>query len=236
MTDDFVRQLRIVGLSHIVVASGFHLGVLITAAKKYLGKVSKLISAIGSLILMLVFLALTGFSPSLARAGLVTTFSLVFGYVGRKIHPLRAILYAAAISLIIEPRYFLNLAWQLSFLSFIGITVVAPVLISFFYGGKAPSFIGASIIQSLSAQMLCLPVTLMNFGSVSIIGVLANLLISPSIALVMVLSIVVIITTIIPFVSSFLAIILKSILYAHLWTIDVLSKIPWATIELSVNV
>lgn len=76
MSEDFVAQLKRIGMTHAVVASGFHLGVLINFAKKYLKKISRLCALLGSLIFLMLFIAVAGFSPSLVRAGIVTVLSL----------------------------------------------------------------------------------------------------------------------------------------------------------------
>ena len=110
MSEEFNEQLKRVGMSHAVVASGFHLAVFINFAKKYFKKLSRLFALFGALIFLSIFISIAGFSPSLVRAGLVTILSLFAWYFGRRFHPGRIILYTASLSLIINPSYISNLA------------------------------------------------------------------------------------------------------------------------------
>lgn len=77
MVDDFKDNLKRVGMTHAVVASGFHLSVLIGFAKRYLKKISRFCALFGSILLLFLFVSIAGFSPSLARAGIVTLLSLL---------------------------------------------------------------------------------------------------------------------------------------------------------------
>ena len=128
--------------------------------------------------LALIFGAITGFGASMLRAIAVSLMSLFTWYFGRRLHPVRAICYAAAILLFLNPTQFLDLGWQFSFLAYAGIVVFAPVATRYFYGAEKPNPVAGSIIQSISAQVLCLPVTLYNFGQVALLGVFLNLIIS----------------------------------------------------------
>ncbi len=233
MSDSLNTALKNVGLSHVVVASGFHLGVLIDFAKKYLKKISRFAALLGSVILIFAFLAVTGFSPSLARAGIISILSLLAWYFGRKFHPVRIILFTAALTLILRPSYLQDIAWQFSFLSYLGITVVSPIIESYLFGEKKPNFISSSVIQSLSAQLLCLPVMIVNFGSFSIMGVLANLVISPTIAIIMGLCAATGLVSIFSRLAVIMAIPAKLLLRLHIAIIEGLNSIPWSRMELN---
>ena len=232
MTEDFTDSLRRIGMTHAVVASGFHLGVLINFAKKHLKKISRLCALLGSLMFLVAFVAIAGFSPSLARAGIVTVLSLIAWYFGRRFHPGRIIIYAATISLLINPSYISNLAWQLSFLSYIGILIVAPILTRYFFDKKVPGFLASTIIQSTSAQILCLPVLIYSYGEFSILGIVANLLISPTIAIAMTLSLFAGLSKLANFLPQLIVIPASILLGLHIQIIEKLAQIPWATMKL----
>ena len=229
MTEDFTDSLRRIGMTHAVVAS---LGVLIIFAKKHLKKISRLCALLGSLMFLVAFVAIAGFSPSLARAGIVTVLSLIAWYFGRRFHPGRIIIYATAISLLINPSYISNLAWQLSFLSYIGILIVAPILTRYFFDKKVPGFLASTIIQSTSAQILCLPVLIYSYGEFSILGIVANLLISPTIAIAMTLSLFAGLSKLANSLPQLIVIPASILLGLHIQIIEKLAQIPWATMKL----
>ncbi len=180
LSSDFSSALQAVGMTHVVVASGAHLAILITAAKKLFGKISKFAGLLFSLLMILAFVLIVGFTPSMTRAALVASLSLVMGYIGRKFTPLRLISFVAAITLLIDPANLLNLGWQLSFASFFGILVLAPRLQHTFYGGKTPPWLASMLITSISTSLVCAPVLIYNFGSLSLLSLLANLIILPT--------------------------------------------------------
>lgn len=182
----FQDSLRTVGLTHIIVASGAHLGILISIARKIFGRLSRFASFLSGGIATLLFIGVTGLSASMMRAGLVVGISLITWYFGRKIHPARLILLVAALTLIFSPEFLVDFAWQLSFASFSGILIVAPIISNFFYGEhKKPGFIASTIISSISATLLCLPILLYYYGSISVISILVNLLILPTVSIAM---------------------------------------------------
>ena len=177
---DLSESLRAVGLTHIVVASGAHLAILVEIAKKIFGKISRFAGVLFSGVLIVLFMAMVGWTPSILRAGVMSVLTLITWYFGRKMAPWRIILLTAAGTLLINPDFITNLGWLLSFASFIGIMILGPKVTRFFYGKKKPGFIASMIITTISATLMTLPITLYYFGQISLISVLANLLILPT--------------------------------------------------------
>lgn len=174
------ENLRAVGLTHIVVASGAHLSILVEVARRIFGKTSRFVGLLFSLIFVLFFMAMIGWTPSIMRAGIMTILTLVAWYTGRKIAPWRLILMVAAFTLMLSPNYIFNLGWLLSFASYGGIMILGPGLCKFFYGEKKPGFVGATILTTMAATLMTLPIILYYYGQVSLISVVANLLILPT--------------------------------------------------------
>lgn len=182
------EMIKIVGLTHIIVASGAHLGVLTGFAKKIFGKISRFGGMLGALLFTAIFIGITGLSPSMARAGLVAFLSLFTWYFGLDLKPGRMLLYAMTITLMVNPSYPLNLGWLLSFAAFFGIMVVSPLLEKYFYGEelqKKTHFFGRLVITSISTLLMTAPILLFFYGKISLISIFANVLISPTIALAM---------------------------------------------------
>ena len=229
MSEELQAAIRIVGLSHMVVVSGYHLGLIVGLVKRIFRKVSRAAIIIGSSVIVLFFVSISGMSASMMRASLMTLLSLFAWYFGRKFHPVRLLIYVAAISLISAPRQMFSVAWQLSFASYAGIIFIAPVLMQFLYGKKRkPGYIASSIIASISAQMCCLPISIYNFGAVSLVGILAILITSPTIPIIMLLTTL---GAIIPPVA-FLA---KPLIDFNLFIISTFSQNSWAVFDLPVN-
>jgi ComEC/Rec2-related protein len=179
------ENLRVVGLTHIVVASGAHLSILVEVARKIFGKVSRFAGVFGAIGFILFFMCMVGWTPSIMRAGIMAILTLITWYVGRKIAPLRMILMVMAGTLLIDPTFIINLGWMLSFASYAGIMLLGPRLNKFFYGEKKPGFIASTVLTTLAATLMTLPITLFYFGQVSLISVVANLLILPTLSVAM---------------------------------------------------
>ena len=177
---DLSEQLKVVGLVHIVVASGAHLSILVEIARRIFGRVSRFTGIYAAGIFIIFFMSMVGWTPSILRAGVMSLLSLVAGFSGRKIAPWRIILMTMAFTLMLDPRFVSSLGWLLSFASFGGIMILGPRLAKFFYGENKPGFIGETVLTTVAATLMTLPITLYYFGQMSLINVLANLLILPT--------------------------------------------------------
>ena len=185
LPEDLNENLRMVGLTHIVVASGAHLSILVGLARKVFGKLSRFAGLFFSIGFVMFFMCMVGWTPSILRAGVMAILSLITWYCGRKMAPWRMILIAMAFTLMLNPMFLINLGWLLSFASYAGIMILGPKLIKFFYGIKKPGFIGSMILVTVSATLMTLPISLYFFGTLSLISVLANLLILPTLSVAM---------------------------------------------------
>lgn len=184
--DTLKETIATVGLTHLIVASGAHLGIILNFIRKTFGKFTRFVGLLSALIAVALFIGIIGLTPSALRAGLVAVMSLLAVYFGRDLKPSRLVLYAAATTILIDPTYPTNLSWLLSFASFSAILLLAPALELYFYGpDKNPSFLGSLLLASLSATLLTAPLLLFYFGQISFISILANILISPTLAFTM---------------------------------------------------
>lgn len=183
------NELRILGLTHIVVASGYNLTVLVRFSRRLFMRLSRFSALAMSSILVILFTEMTGFSPSMSRAALIALLSLIAWYFGRKIHPFVLIPFAAAVTLLINPTFGAgDIGWLLSFTSFIGVMVLAPLLHAYFWGDKEPNALRQVFIETLSAQAMTLPLVLFVFSEYSPLSLIANILVVPAIPVAMLLS------------------------------------------------
>ena len=229
---DLNEALRMVGLVHIVVASGAHLSILVEISRKIFGKVSRFFGTLVSIILILFFMAMVGFTPSIMRAGIMVILTLAAWYVGRKFQPWRIILIVAAGTLLLNPNYLVDLGWLLSFASYAGIMMLGPRLTRFFYGEKKPGFIGATILTTISATLMTLPITLYFFGTVSLISVLANLLILPTLPYAMGLVFLTGVFAGVPIVGEAVAFLATKLLDFHIFVVEMFAEMKSFLIEI----
>jgi competence protein ComEC len=235
LPDDLVEVLKIVGLTHIVVASGYNLTILVRFMRRIFGKISRFASFFFALVLVFGFIAITGASPSIVRAGIVSFFSLVAWYFGRNIHPVRLLIITAFITLMLSPTYINDLGWQLSLAAFAGVMLFSPVLTKYFYDDKKPNFIAQVLLETLSATILTLPILMFNFGIFSLIALPANILILPTIPFVMATVFLTGIFFWFTFLSQFFAFISSAILKYHIAVMNFFGEQKWALVEININ-
>lgn len=234
---ELAEALQIVGLTHIVVASGYNLTILVRLARRLFEKVSKYLAALSASAMIAGFIAITGMSPSMSRAGLVAGLSLAAWYYGRKFHPVILLLIAAAVTVAVNPSYIWgDLGWQLSFAAFGGVMILAPLLQRFFFGEKKPGFVRQIFGETLSAVIATAPILMYAFGQFSNVAVIANMLVLPLVPLAMLLTAVAGFGAIIfPSFAEILGLPASWLLGYMVYIAESLAKLPWAvsTIQFS---
>lgn len=224
LPEDLSDTLQIVGMTHVVVASGAHLGILVGAAQKLFGRLSKFAGLLSSLILILAFVLVIGATPSMTRAALVSVLSLSMAFFGRRWTPLRLLSFVGALTLLINPTYVLNFGWQLSFASFFGLLIISPRLQHFLYGAKQPPWLAAMLITSLSTSLICSPILIYSFGSISLLSFIANLFILPTLPYAMLLVFLTGITSFIPWLAGSISYLATMLLNLHIALVNFLSE------------
>jgi competence protein ComEC len=229
-------QLRLLGLTHVVVASGYNLTILIRFTRRLFARVSKYAAFTTAIMMVAGFVLMTGFSPSMSRAALVTGLSLVAWYFGRSIQPLVLLALVAAITGYLNPFFVWgDIGWYLSMLSFAGIMILAPLIRHYFFGAEAQLGIVTSIaIETMSAQIVTLPLILYIFGQYSPFALFANALILPFIPFAMLAVFITGLTVIfIPLLSGVIHWPATIILRYMTKTVDIIAAMPGALGELS---
>jgi len=231
---ELADALKIAGLTHIVVASGYNLTILVQMARKLLLRASKFLAAVSSSVMVLAFMAVTGLSPSMTRAGLVSGMSLLAWYYGHGFHPFVLLPFAAALTVAFQPSYVWgDLGWQLSFAAFAGVMIVAPLLHHYFFGEKEPGMIRQLLGETIAAHLVTVPVIALSFGVISNVAIIANVLVVPLVPLAMLLTFVcgVGVMLSMPFVQ-YIALPTNWLLEYMVKVAEVVADIPWAQSEL----
>ena len=233
LPSDFDDALRIAGLTHVVVASGYNLTILVRFARRIFVKVSRYAAAMTGGVMVVIFAGITGMSPSMTRAGFVAGVSLAAWYYGRKLHPLTILLLSAAVSVMIQPSYaWGDVGWLLSFTAFAGVMFLAPLLQAYFFGDKQPGVLRQIMGETLSAQILTAPIIIVMFGSFSSVALLANVLVLPLVPLAMLLVFFTGLASLwLPLLAPFIALPTEWLLAYMVGVVHVLSSVSWALHE-----
>ncbi len=192
LPDDLYADFRTTGLAHIVAVSGSNV-TLITALTflvtvPLFGRRWALVPAclaVGG------YLLIAGLSPSVVRAGVMAAVFLFGTYLGRQQSALSALGTAAVVMTAWSPSVARDLGFQLSLSATAGLVVFGPWIrwalkaATDRTGGHSP-VPGLAIdvaALTLSATVATLPITWVNFGQISLIGPLANIVVEPAFVL-----------------------------------------------------
>ena len=182
LSESLKNKLNLTGLRHIVAISGQHVVILTNMLMAFFLGLGlwKRQALLLSFLLMVLFILLTGLEASAIRAGIMGGLLLVGQYMGRMQASFRALVFAAAFMLFFNPLLLTrDVGFQLSFLAVLGIVFS----FSFFKHvlRKVPETFGLQDMMAMnfSAQLFTLPILVYNFGYVSLISPLTNILVLP---------------------------------------------------------
>src|SRR3989339_555332 len=179
VNNDFSRA----GITHIVPISGYNISVV----SKILMSLLLLIGlnrrrafwfAIFGIILFVIF---TGASASVVRAGVMGGIVFLASQMGRLSRVGNVLVFTAAVMLLFNTVVLVwDAGFQLSFLSTMGLVYLAPILIQYLSVDDKKIILKSlteNFITTLSAIIFTLPLILFQFGRLSLVAPVANLLI-----------------------------------------------------------
>lgn len=176
---------QMAGIIHILAISGLHISLLGMGLYELLKKAGLGIWSAGflSLTVMIFYGEMTGGSVSAMRA--VSMFLIAAGakILGRIYDMMTALSVSAIILLLESPAYLYNAGFLLSFGAVLGVGAVLPVFLKVL-GIK--NKILKNLTGSICVQLTTLPIMLWFYGEVSIIGIFFNLLVLPTVGIVLV--------------------------------------------------
>lgn len=182
LPSDFEEDLRRTGTIHVVVVSGFNIGVVggfLLSLAGFIRRRYALILALGAIIF---YTLLTGAQAPTVRAAIMGGLAFSATFWGRQNLPFYSLLLAAFLMVMISPNVLVDIGFQLSFLATAGIILFREQLHWFLR--RIPSPLGEDLTTTLSAQALVVPIIFFHFGQVSVISPLINALVLWTIPLV----------------------------------------------------
>ena len=181
---DFYDLVKASGVSHIMAVSGLHLSVILSFLFLVFSRLlfNKYIRFLFSSVSIFLIAAICGFTPSVIRAGLMFLIIAFAALISRDTDVLSVISFAVLIILSVSPLLLFNISFQMSVLSIIAVMYVTPFYYKMLFRyipdyTVLKAFISA-VLVSLFAHIFTMPVAIYNFGTVSLISVLTNILIA----------------------------------------------------------
>ncbi len=179
---DLLSAFSTTGVTHIIAISGYNITVISVILGQMLIRlgVSRKKALPGLLIGITLFVIFTGMSASVVRAGIMGMLVLLIQGLGRLSNPKGLLAMTAALMIAINPRILLDDAgFQLSFLATIGLVYLTEWVEGFANWMTEKFSIRESLVSTLAATVATTPLITWQFGKLSLVAPLVNLLILP---------------------------------------------------------
>ena len=210
MSDEMRADLRDSGISHIMAVSGMHLAVICQGLLFLLRglRVGRRPSAALGMAAVLLMMAVTGFSPSIMRAGVMYLILLAGRLIFARADSLNSLGGAVLVILALGPFTIGDLSFQLSVCATLGILLICPRL----YGwlcrrlpekgiGRILRAGGLILAQTLSCTLFTLPVILLRLDQMSLVSPLTNLAVSFAASAALLCGVLAVLFFLVPFLS-----------------------------------
>lgn len=191
-----VAEFKRSGLAHLLAVSGQNVVLLGLLAIPLLAllKLSLRTRLVCILILIAVYVPVTGAGASIQRAGVMGAAGILAGLAGRRSSRWYALLLAAFATLALNPRASADVGWQLSFAAVAGILLWTHAIRDALLGahaarpreaGPARRALAEGAALTIAATLATAPLMAHHFETLSLAALPANLLALPAVAPVM---------------------------------------------------
>ena len=175
---------KLSGISHVIAVSGLHVTILFTLINILCFKRRALVAILGIPSLLL-FAAAAGFSPSITRACIMQCLMIVALVLNKEYDGPTELAFSCLVMLMVNPLVITSVSFQLSVGCMVGIFLFNRRIAEYFTGKllkkdsrfqKAGRWIIGSVTVTLSAMTVTTPLVAYYFGTISLVGILTNLL------------------------------------------------------------
>jgi len=190
MPASFYLDLQKTGLMHVIAASGMNItmlgGFLSAGLILFFRRQVALVLTITGII---IYAVLAGLEPSIVRASIMGILVFIAQMTGRQNSAFLALFLAGFVMLFRSPSLIFDIGFQLSFLATFGLIYLRPVftLVPKIKNALEKTVVGEDLITTLTAQIITLPILLLNFGSYSLWSIPTNTLILWTVPILMII-------------------------------------------------
>ena len=203
---DLMANFSRTGTTHIIALSGYNITIIAVTLISLFNffMLRRRLAFWLALATIALFVLMTGAAASVVRAAIMGILVLLAQQVGRLYSIRNALIFAGAVMVYLNPKVLVfDLGFQLSFGATLGLIYISPILQTWFEPKEEDSLLAqitgrkkllesmgslkSILIATLAAQIAVLPLLIINFGQLSLIAPLANLVILPFIPVTMLL-------------------------------------------------
>ncbi len=227
------EEFRNSGIYHILVVSGAHMTYIILGITYLLDKIN--ISSKKKVILKILgivfFMLITSNSISVSRAGIMGIIALGASFFYRKRDTINSVCLSMLIILICNPYSINSISFQLSYGGVIGILALNKPYAKLLRRMKLNKKISEMVSVILSAQTMIIPIMIINFHTISLTFLFANMIVSYLIGIIIILGFICAFISLISLkLSGFIAIFLRIALKILILIANIFGNIPLSKI------
>ena len=226
LSNDVYQEFREAGVSHLIVVSGMHFSALtclfLLLARKYSSY--RYIFLAFAVVFVFVYMAVTGFSPSVLRSAIMMILCIIGLSIVRDAYSLNSLSFAALCVVLFDPYIAGDVGLILSFATTFAIIKLAPFLYDKFsirikllsedlpkernfknfclkWFVRFLKLVVSLFCVNLSAYLISFPLSIIMFGSTSTVSVFSTFVLSLPVQLLLYLAVVVAAVGAVPFLS-----------------------------------
>lgn len=241
LSGEAVSAFRIGGVAHLFAVSGLHLSVLTGALLWLLRRLhlSRRVAAVVTMVAVTLFCLLMGGEPSVVRAGVLCLVVCGGVCLRREADARNSLGLALIVLLIAAPYAAYDLGLLLSFSSTCGLLFLAPFLrerlLRVPWKNSVWNAVSTAVSVTISAMIATLPIVLLFFGRLSIVGVLANTILTLPASVLLVLGWLSLIPLLLGWTVLYypMVFLVGWLSRALLWIIKALVSLPFSSISFS---
>ncbi|HLT42798.1 MAG TPA: ComEC/Rec2 family competence protein [Sphingobacteriaceae bacterium] len=241
MDKEVVNVFTDTGTVHVLSVSGLHVGIVFVVFSALLFWMDrnpriKFIKGLVLIVLIWFYALVTGFSPSVLRAAIMISFTLIAFHFVKDGNIYNTIAASAFMLLFYNPKFINNIGFQLSYLAVIAIIYLYPKLRDVFQiENRILSWLWNYSALSIAAQLITFPLVMFYFNNFPLYFLPANIFIIIPATFIVYLGFALLI---VPhgFLASLIAQALEALILFSKRILESFAKLPFASMnELSIN-
>ena len=240
-------DFSVTGISHILAVSGTQTSLITEYVLLLLCalRLRKRPAAVGSAAAVVLFIAVTGFSPSVMRAGIMSLIFLGGMLVKREADAMNSLGLSVLLLCIVNPFAATDVGLLLSFSATLGMITVSKRLTAYLAAKARPLPAKARrllkgpaglLCETIGASLLTYPVIMLTFGQVSVVALASNLLEVPvSLFVTLAAAVIVLLEPlkIFVFLIKPIAMLIRFATAFMIWYAHILAMLPFAAVSTS---
>ncbi len=236
--EDIKESFSNCNVSHILAVSGMHISYIILGISIVLKYIGKRKSKIITIILLIMYMFITGFSPSIVRSGIMGILMLISYLIYRKNDIWTSISISMLCILIYNPFLIENIGLILSYIGTLGIIIFQKNIYNLLEKvkilkrknikiDKLVDYFKEIISVMISAQIVLIPIIIISFNKIGILSFIVNIFVTILIGPIVILAFIQIVLSLISInFGKIISYILNPIIKILIYIINLVDNIP----------